>query len=629
MYKEILREHWGYSSFRGIQEQIIESIGSGRDTLGLMPTGGGKSITFQVPALAQEGVCLVITPLIALMKDQVMQLRRRGILASAIYSGMARDNIIKTLDNCILGNTKFLYISPERLSSQIFLTKLNHIKVSFITVDEAHCISQWGYDFRPSYLSIARIRQIKPDAPVLALTATATERVVDDIQERLEFKQKNVFRMSFERKNLTYVVRETGDKDSELVHILNSVPGSAIVYTRNRKGTKEVADMLNAHGISSTHYHAGLEGAVRDQRQQQWQKNEVRVMVATNAFGMGIDKPDVRIVIHREAPDSIEAYFQEAGRAGRDGQHAWAVLLYNPHDEVRLKKRILETFPPKETIRSVYEHLAYFFQVAMGFGCNRSFSFDIQKFCTTYRFFPTIADSALHILQNAGYIEYDTDPDNNARVRFLLERQELYLLKDVSPNEDKVITALLRTYGGLFVDYVYISEAVIAQATGLDPNLVYLILKSLSKRHILHFIPQRQMPRITYTTDRIEAEELIIPPAVYEERLKQMEEHISAIISYLNNSQECRSRQLLKYFGEKQQSGCGRCDVCSANNKEATNENMQKAIAAIKNLLADKQPHHITSLDTICLPRKAMEDALRYMTAEEIIAVDGAEIRLN
>ncbi len=629
MYRKILREYWGYSDFRGIQQQIIQSIGAGHDTLGLMPTGGGKSITFQVPALAQEGVCIVITPLIALMKDQVMQLRRRGIIAASIHSGMSRDNIVSTLDNCILGNTKLLYISPERLSSQIFLTKLNHIKVSFITVDEAHCISQWGYDFRPSYLSIAEIRKIKPETPILALTATATEKVVDDIQEKLAFKEKNVFRMSFERKNLTYVLRTTADKDSELVHILNSVQGSAIVYTRNRKGTKETANMLNASGISATHYHAGLENAVRDQRQLQWQKNEVRVMVATNAFGMGIDKPDVRIVIHRESPDSIEAYFQEAGRAGRDGMHSWAVLLYNPHDENRLRRRIAETFPTKDIISKVYERLAYFFQVAMGFGENQSFLFDLEKFCTTFRFFPTIADSALRILHNAGYINYDTDPDNNARLRFLIERDELYQIKEVSPNEDKVITALLRTYGGLFVDYAYISESVIAQETELDRNIVYLILKSLSKRHILHFIPQRQMPRITYKTDRIEADELIIAPAVYEDRLQQMQQHISAVIDYINNSNECRSRQLLRYFGEKQQSECGRCDVCSANNKKTTAENMQQAVTAIKKLLADSQPHDINELYSLALPHKAMEDAISHMTAEEMISVNGAEIRLN
>ena len=408
-YQSLLKQYWGYDDFRGIQREIIESIGSGHDTLGLMPTGGGKSITFQVPALAQEGTCIVITPLIALMKDQVDHLLRRGIRAAAIYSGLTHEEIIVTLENCIFGNVRILYVSPERLSSELFQTKLRHMRVSFITVDEAHCISQWGYDFRPSYLEIAKIRKLVPDAPVLALTATATPAVVKDIQDKLTLKTErtfNVFRMSFERTNLTYVVRHTTDKRKELIHILSSVKGTAIVYARSRRRTKEFSEMLNEAGIPATFYHAGLDTTVKDERQQAWQHDQVRVMVSTNAFGMGIDKPDVRLVIHIDCPDSIEAYFQEAGRAGRDGFKAYAVLLYNDADERKLEKRIADTFPEKDYIRQVYEHLAYFYQIGVGSGYNHTFEFNIDKFCHTFRHFPIQVDSALKILNRAGYIEY-------------------------------------------------------------------------------------------------------------------------------------------------------------------------------------------------------------------------------
>ena len=412
-YQSILRQYWGYDDFRGIQREIIESIGSGNDTLGLMPTGGGKSITFQVPALAQEGTCIVITPLIALMKDQVDNLRRRGIRAAAIYSGLTHEEIITTLENCIFGGIRILYVSPERLSSELFQTKLRHMKVSFITVDEAHCISQWGYDFRPSYLEIAKIRKLLPGVPVLALTATATPQVVEDIQEKLGFPPANqteekphVFRMSFERKNLAYVVRNTADKREELIHILSSMKGSAIVYARSRRRTKEFADFINEAGITATFYHAGLDSVVKDDRQKAWQEDKVRVMVATNAFGMGIDKPDVRLVIHIDSPDSIEAYFQEAGRAGRDGLKAYAVLLYNNADQRKLEKRIADTFPEKDYIREVYEHLAYFYQIGVGSGYNHTFEFNIDQFCHTFHHFPIQVDSALKILTRAGYIEY-------------------------------------------------------------------------------------------------------------------------------------------------------------------------------------------------------------------------------
>ena len=623
-YQSLLKQYWGYDDFRGIQREIIESIGSGHDTLGLMPTGGGKSITFQVPALAQEGTCIVITPLIALMKDQVDHLLRRGIRAAAIYSGLTHEEIIVTLENCIFGNVRILYVSPERLSSELFQTKLRHMRVSFITVDEAHCISQWGYDFRPSYLEIAKIRKLVPDAPVLALTATATPAVVKDIQDKLTLKTErtfNVFRMSFERTNLTYVVRHTTDKRKELIHILNSVKGTAIVYARSRRRTKEFSEMLNEAGIPATFYHAGLDTTVKDERQQAWQHDQVRVMVSTNAFGMGIDKPDVRLVIHIDCPDSIEAYFQEAGRAGRDGFKAYAVLLYNDADERKLEKRIADTFPEKDYIRQVYEHLAYFYQIGVGSGYNHTFEFNIDKFCHTFRHFPIQVDSALKILNRAGYIEYTEEQDNQARVMFTIGRNDLYRLENTSPNEEKIITALLRNYGGLFTDYNYIDESFIASQTQLEPHQVYMTLKGLSQRHILHFIPQKKTPYIRYTQRREDMEHIMLPPAVYEERKRQYEERIHAIIKYATNDQVCRSRQLLRYFGEDDSHDCHLCDVCLAHRPEGkvTEARFTNAMEQILARLDDGKPHPITDLRDIQLPTDELDAALEYLLQEELI----------
>ena len=626
-YQSLLKQYWGYDDFRGIQREIIESIGSGHDTLGLMPTGGGKSITFQVPALAQEGTCIVITPLIALMKDQVDHLLRRGIRAAAIYSGLTHEEIIVTLENCIFGNVRILYVSPERLSSELFQTKLRHMRVSFITVDEAHCISQWGYDFRPSYLEIAKIRKLVPDAPVLALTATATPAVVKDIQDKLTLKTErtfNVFRMSFERTNLTYVVRHTTDKRKELIHILSSVKGTAIVYARSRRRTKEFSEMLNEAGIPATFYHAGLDTTVKDERQQAWQHDQVRVMVSTNAFGMGIDKPDVRLVIHIDCPDSIEAYFQEAGRAGRDGFKAYAVLLYNDADERKLEKRIADTFPEKDYIRQVYEHLAYFYQIGVGSGYNHTFEFNIDKFCHTFRHFPIQVDSALKILNRAGYIEYTEEQDNQARVMFTIGRNDLYRLENTSPNEEKIITALLRNYGGLFTDYNYIDESFIASQTQLEPHQVYMTLKGLSQRHILHFIPQKKTPYIRYTQRREDMEHIMLPPEVYEERKRQYEERIHAIIKYATNDQVCRSRQLLRYFGEDDSHDCHLCDVCLAHRPEGkvTEARFTNAMEQILARLDDGKPHPITDLRDIQLPTDELDAALEYLLQEELIRQD-------
>lgn len=589
-FQSILQKYWGYPDFRGIQRNIIESIASGRDTLGLMPTGGGKSITFQVPALAQEGVCIVITPLIALMKDQVQHLREHGILADAIYADKSRSEILQTLDNAIFGGVKILYVSPERLASEMFQTKLRHIHVSFITVDEAHCISQWGYDFRPSYLQIASIREMKPGIPILALTATATPEVVDDIQERLHFKEKNVFKMSFERKNLAYVVREAEDKQGEMIHILQSVGGSAIVYARSRKRTKEMAQLLSQQGITATFYHAGLDPDVKDQRQKAWQKDVVRVMCATNAFGMGIDKPDVRVVIHIDCPDSLEAYFQEAGRAGRDGQKSYAVLLYNKHDELKLCKRVDDTFPPKELIQDIYEHLAYFYQIGVGSGQGKTFEFDIEKFCVTYKYFPTKVDAALRILERSGYLHYEDNPDGKARVMFLLGRNDLYMLDQLAPNQDAVVTALLRSYGSLFVDLTYIDEALIARQAELTIQQVYFALKSLAARHIIQFIPRRKIPFISYTRDRVDGDKVVIPKEVWESRREQYEKRIKSMIRYAKNDEVCRSRQLLAYFGEKNDSECNQCDVCLADQAEEREKELRRKVAENQIIIED---HHI------------------------------------
>lgn len=624
-YRDILRKYWGYDDFRGIQREIIESISTGHDTLGLMPTGGGKSITFQVPALAQEGVCIVITPLIALMKDQVANLKRRGIRAAAIYSGMSRDDIITTLENSIFGAIRILYVSPERLASEIFQTKMKHMQVSFITVDEAHCISQWGYDFRPSYLKISDIRRIHPSAPILALTATATPDVIDDIQERLGFAEKRVFRMSFERKNLAYVVRRTINKQQEMIHILQCVEGCAIVYVRSRKKTKETAELLCGNGIDATYYHAGLDNATRDERQKAWQSGKIRVMVATNAFGMGIDKPDVRIVIHRDMPDSIEAYFQEAGRGGRDGKKSYAILLWNKSDIGKIKKRIKSTFPDKDYIRTVYEHLAYFYQIPTGAGYNLSFEFGLDKFCHIYGHFPLHADAALKILDHAGYIEYIEEQDNNAQVMFCVSRNDLYRLENNSEAEEKLIIAMLRNYGGIFNDFAYIDESFLAHLTGLSAHEVYMNLKLLNQKHILRFIPHKRTPVIRYKQRREDPEHLIFPKDAYDNRKKQFIERIEAMAAYAASTDTCRSQLLLRYFGEDTGTECGTCDVCLEHRHEIVNDKtIAETEAEIRSLFTDGKRHHVTELCKIRHPFEQIDAALRHLLdEEELISFDG------
>jgi ATP-dependent DNA helicase RecQ len=625
-YQEILKQYWGYDSFRDLQEEIITSIGEGKDTLGLMPTGGGKSITFQVPALAQEGICIVITPLIALMKDQVQNLRKREIKALAIYSGMTRQEILTALENCIFGNYKFLYISPERLDTEIFRTKLRSMKVSMITVDESHCISQWGYDFRPAYLKIAEIRELLPEVPVLALTATATPEVVTDIQARLKFREGNVFRMSFERKNLAYIVRKTDNKTKELLYILQRISGSAIIYVRNRRRTKEITELLMNEGITADFYHAGLDNAVKDLRQKRWQSGEVRVMVATNAFGMGIDKPDVRIVLHLDLPDSPEAYFQEAGRAGRDGEKAYAVILYSKSDKTTLHKRVVDTFPDKEYILNVYEHLQYYYQMAMGDGFQCIREFNLEEFCRKFKYFPVPVDSALKILTQAGYLEYTDEQDNSSRILFTIRRDELYKLREMGKEAEALIQSILRSYTGVFTDYAYISEESLAVRTGLTRQQIYNILVTLTKRRIVDYIPRKKTPYIIYTRERLELRFLHIPASVYEERKARYEARIKAMEEYVTTENICRSRMLLRYFGEKNEHNCGQCDVCLS--KRATDNLSEESYEEVKRQILDLLSHSpLTPAETADQIKAEKEDigqVIRYLLDEgELKMQDG------
>ena len=593
-----------------------------------MPTGGGKSITYQVPALAQEGLCLVITLLIALMKDQVRNLRERGIKATAIYSGMTREEIVIALENCIFGNYKFLYVSPERLDTEIFQIKLRSMHVSLITVDESHCISQWGYDFRPAYLKIADIRQLLPGVPVIALTATATPEVVSDIQQRLQFRQENVFRMSFERKNLAYVVRHTEDKESELLHILQRVDGSGIVYTRNRKKTKEISLFLNRNHITATFYHAGLNDETKDSRQKAWLKGEFRVMVATNAFGMGIDKPDVRVVIHADVPDSPEAYFQEAGRAGRDGMKAYAVLLFCARDKITLKQRVSDTFPEKSYIRKIYEDINFYYQMAMGDGRGCTFAFNIDEFCRNFKHFPVQTDSALKILTRAGYLEYTDEQDNASRIMFTITKEELYRIREQSEDTEKLLHILLRSYTGLFTDYAYISEDNLSTRSGLSKQQIYETLLSLSRQHILHYIPAKKTPYIIYTRERQETERVYLSKEVYEDRKESYVQRINAMIEYAESENRCRSRMLLRYFGEKNEHNCGQCDVCLQQHQSGLKSGEFEAISQQLQALLKENPLSLQEIkDKMQVTENHLIKVVSYLVSEEIIRQENGYLK--
>ena len=566
-YLQILKQYWGYDEFRPLQGDIIRSIAAGKDTLGLMPTGGGKSLTFQVPTMAMDGLCVVVTPLIALMKDQVDNLKKKEIAAAAIYSGMSHDEILLTLDNAVYEAYKFLYVSPERLGTSIFQQKLKQIKVCMIAVDESHCISQWGYDFRPSYLRIADIRELLPEVPVLALTATATPEVVDDIQKQLHFSKPNVFQKSFHRSNLVYVVRTVENKDENLLKILNNVPGTSVVYVRNRKKTREVADFLNQNGISAEHFHAGLKNENKDARQARWKQGETRVIVSTNAFGMGIDKAEVRTVIHLDLPDSLEAYFQEAGRAGRDEKKAYAVLLYNNGDATKIKKRISDSFPEKDMIRKVYESLGNYFEMGVGSGLDSVFAFDIADFCAQFKLPVLIAYNSLKILQQAGYIELTDEQDSSSKVLFTIGKDNLYSLKH-SPEQEKLIHILLRSYTGLFTDLASINEDTIAKRLEWTHDELYQQLVGLSKENIIQYIPRRKTPFLTFIREREATNRLVLSKETYDDRRERYTIRVKSVLNYAQEENLCRSQMLLSYFGEKETKPCGKCDICLKKNEK-------------------------------------------------------------
>lgn len=586
-YKAILKEYWGYDDFRPLQGDIIRSVGEGHDTVGLMPTGGGKSLTFQVPAMLAEGICLVITPLVALMKDQVQNLRQRGIKAAAIFSGMSRDEIIITMENCQFGNFKFLYISPERLSTELFQKRIKLLKISMIAVDEAHCISQWGYDFRPSYLKISEVRNMLPEVPVLALTATATPEVVKDIQEELQFEEGRVFQKSFERDNLAYLVINSENKAGYLLRILNQYPGTSVVYVRNRNKTKEIADWLNKKDISADYFHAGLSNAEKDRKQKAWTEDEIRVMVSTNAFGMGIDKPDVRTVIHVDVPDSPEAYFQEAGRGGRDGEKSRAFLIYSKNDITKIKRRIGDTFPPKEFVVRVYEALGNYFQIAVGSGLDRMFDFNINDFCSKFKMPVVRTFNALKILERGGYLVATEESENSSRLYFLIDRNELYRFEMLDEDQEALLHVILRSYSGLFSQFVYINEDVLAKRLNSTREKIYQCLVQLDRSGMVKYIPRKRTPMIIYTIERLEEKYVELNKEVYDERKERFESRINAMVEYVTTDQQCRSKLLLSYFGQKNAGNCGQCDVCL--NKEYKKElSDESLLQQIRQLVSDQ-----------------------------------------
>lgn len=585
---QVLKKYWGYDGFRPCQAEIIDSVLAGHDTLGLLPTGGGKSLTFQVPAMLLDGMTIVITPLISLMKDQVDNLRERNIRAMALYTGMSRRESRLAYDRARLGKLKLLYVSPERLRSDSFLVELRRWNVSLIVVDEAHCISQWGYDFRPSYLKIADLRKKLPGIPVLALTASATERVQHDICERLDFRPDSAtFALSFHRTNLSYVVRHVEDKEAKLVEALNAVPGTAIVYVRSRTRTAIVAAMLADTGISAEYYHAGLEPEEKNARQQRWKNGETRVIVATNAFGMGIDKPDVRVVVHLDIPPSLEEYYQEAGRAGRDGFRAYALTLVGPADKSLITRRFNESFPEKDYIRRVYELACNFIDVPVGEGFGHTYEFDFARFCSTFRLQPAPVKSALNLLTAAGWLEFVEEPASSARLIMLARRDELYTMSTErdDPEAHTILLTVLRLYTGVFADYTPINETRIGRESGLSTDAVYQALLRLSNYKILHYIPRRLQPYIYMTTARELPKHIDLPRSVYEDRREIAKQRTEAVRRFFYSSTDCRDTILLDYFGEKNPEDCGCCDICvdkrreaKGKNKAASEEYIEKAI---------------------------------------------------
>jgi ATP-dependent DNA helicase RecQ len=620
----ILKRYWGYDQFRPLQEDIIQSVLDGQDTLALLPTGGGKSICYQVPALLREGLCIVVSPLIALMKDQVENLRQRGISAAAIYSGMHYRDIDRIFDNCIYGHTKLLYLSPERLITELAQVRINKMKVNLLAVDEAHCISQWGYDFRPPYLRIAEIRKLLPGVPVLALTATATAEVIKDIQEKLEFPRERVLRKSFERKNLAYAVLPEENKEHKLIDILRRVPGTGIVYARNRRRTKELAELLQRNQISADFYHAGLDSEERSRKQDAWVAGKCRVMVSTNAFGMGIDKPDVRVVAHLEVPDSLEAYFQEAGRAGRDEKKAYAVLLYHESDRLKLERQHEQAFPSLVEVRQVYRALGSYFQLAIGAGEEQSFDFDIVKFSQTYQLDMMRAYNSLKILEQSGWIALSEAVFTPSSLMVLVSKETLYDYQLRHPWSDKLLKAILRTYQGTFNHHVNIRERQLAEFLKMNQEALRKALAQLHHDEVIDYRPQKDLPQLTFLKERVDADNLALDWKLYEFRKQRAAYRIQRALAYAETP-VCRSQQLLQYFGESAAPKCGICDVCTGRTQaELGAEDYERYKTKILALLQRERLRLDQILEAFAPSRRELAlKALEYMLDEGLLEQEG------
>lgn len=622
---DVLRKYWGYDSFRPKQKEIILSVLGGNDTLGLLPTGGGKSITFQVPALVLGGVTIVVTPLISLMKDQVDNLRQRSVPAVYLHSGLTRAEHKLAMDKCRLGKARLLYVSPEKLKSKTFVEALRTMDVRLIAVDEAHCISQWGYDFRPSYLEIAALRKHFPSVPVLALTASATPEVTQDIMERLGFDAPRVFARSFSRPNISYIVRRAEHKESMLLKALNSTSGSAIVYVRSRKRTREIAEFLAKEGISAAHYHAGMSIEEKNERQRQWKTGEIRTIVATNAFGMGIDKPDVRIVVHYDIPPSLEEYYQEAGRAGRDGKPSFALVIAGNYDKGILSRRISDAFPSRDYIKKVYELACVFLNVPVGEGYGSARDFDFNLFCSRFSLQPVMTRSALHLLTRAGWIEYVEEVASRSRAMVLLGKEELYSLR-VGDDADRVLQLMLRTYTGLFADYVNISEEVISDSLKISRERVYQALLALGRAHAVHYVPRSNTPYIYYTTSREDKKYILIPTEIYERQRERMERRINAVKSFVFDKSGCRVNRMLEYFGEKPEQPCGKCDECRAAAAELSAEDREAQILYLASQPGGHTIDYIAS--QLSVPVAKVIESARPLLDEGTVVLKGSTLVL-
>jgi ATP-dependent DNA helicase RecQ len=624
-YKQTLTKYWGFTSFRPLQEDIIRSVAEGKDTLALMPTGGGKSITFQVPALTHDGICLVITPLISLMKDQVNRLNSMEIKSIAIHSGLSAEEIDNALENAIFGDYKFLYVSPERIATRMFQARVTRLNLSLVAIDEAHCISQWGYDFRPSYLKIASLREhISDKVPFLALTASATTQVVEDIMKKLEFRTMNVLRTSFCRKNISYLVRKVEDKAAYLVKTLGKAKGTGIVYVRSRKRCKEVAGLLLSNGISADFYHAGLPDELRTKKQASWTESETRVIVATNAFGLGIDKSDVRFVVHWDIPDSIENYYQESGRAGRDGKTSFAILLVSPSDTSRLTDSIRKKFPPVEKIKDTYEALCNYLQVPLGAGKENVFDFNMSDFVSKYRFPVIETFNSLQFLQREGYLEFTEEINNPSRVHFIVSRDDLYKFQVANESFDVFIKLLLRSYTGMFSGFVAINEEALSKKSAASRDTIYHYLVKLSSLNIIRYIPGKKTALVIFTEERLERKALLISPENYLQVMEKYEIRLNKMIEYAESENRCRSVAILDYFGEESDR-CGICDVCRDRNElDLSKYEFDIILEEVKSVLAEDNPDAEELVRRIDYPEEKVIKVIRWLLDHNKIIRDEA-----